>query len=243
VSDSAANLLSALGRRFESARDEAKAAGMSRYMRNLFPYYGIPAPVQRQIFREVLTGAATPTEHELRSVARACWKRPEREWQYFACGYLRRHVRVASPGFLPTVGYLVTTKSWWDTVDSLAAHTTGSLVTTWPELADAMDEWIASDNIWLARTAILHQLGYKSATDADRLFSHCLRRAGDPEFFVRKAIGWALREYSKTDGPAVRRFVRDHRSELSGLSQREGLKWLERGGRTPRARKSAGRSI
>ena len=91
-------------------------------------------------------------------------------------------------------------------------------------------EWISSDNIWLARAAILHQLGYKAETDPDRLFACCLRRAPDREFFVRKAIGWALREYSKTDEMAVRRFVRANADTLAPLSRKEALKWLERRG-------------
>jgi 3-methyladenine DNA glycosylase AlkD len=239
VSDSGANLLARLEGLFDASRDEAKAAAMTRYMRDLFPFYGIPAPAQREIYRTALGGAPVPAEADLRSVARSCWERHEREWQYFACGYLRQHGRIASPRFIKTVELLITNKSWWDTVDSLAAHTTGPLVRRWPELTKVMDRWIGSDNFWLARTAILHQLGYKSATDADRLFDYCLRRAADSEFFVRKAIGWALREYSKTDPDAVASFVGDHGSKLSGLSRREALKWLERGGNSPRARKTS----
>ncbi len=210
---------------------------MARCMRNAVPFYGIPAPAQREIWRTVLADMPTPTGAQLRSVARACWKRPEREWQYFGCAYVRRYVRRASAAFLPTAEYLITTKSWWDTVDSLASHTVGPLVRAEPRLKGAMDDWSRSENVWLARTAILHQLGYKADTDAERLFDYCSRRAGDSEFFIRKAVGWSLREYSKTDADAVRTFVRDHRRELSALSQREALKWLERGGSSPRARK------
>ena len=94
-----------------------------------------------------------------------------------------------------------------------------------------MDEWIVDDDIWLARTAILHQNRAKAATDPMRLFRYCEFRAGDKEFFIRKAIGWALREYSKTDAAAVRAFVDDHAADLSGLSRTEALKWLAR--RTP----------
>jgi 3-methyladenine DNA glycosylase AlkD len=104
----------------------------------------------------------------------------------------------------------------------------GPLVSRYPDLALTMDDWIASDNIWLARTAIIHQERFKDRTDVERLFSYCLLRAADRDFFIRKAIGWALREYSKTDADAVRRFVADHGSELSPLSQREALKWLSR---------------
>ena len=207
---------------------------MARYMRDAFPFYGIPAPAQREIWRTALTGQPAPTEAQLRSIARACWKHPEREWQYFACAYLRRNVRVLSAGFLPTIERLITTKSWWDTIDTLAIHAVGPLVRVSPHLSRKMDEWSTSDNFWLARTAILHQLLYRKATDVDRLLDYCRRRAPDTEFFIRKAIGWALREYSKTDPKAVRNFVRDH-PELSGLSKREALKWIERGG-NPRAR-------
>lgn len=89
-----------------------------------------------------------------------------------------------------------------------------------------MDEWIASEKIWLARTAILHQTRYKADTEEDRLFAYCLRRASDTEFFIRKAIGWALREHAKTNPAAVRRFVRENEALLSGLSKRDALKHL-----------------
>jgi 3-methyladenine DNA glycosylase AlkD len=217
-----------LEQRFEAARDPVRAAGASAYMRNLFPFYGIAAPEQRVIAREATAGLAAPSEVTLADVALACWERPEREWQYFACGYLRRHVKAASSGFITTAERLVTTKSWWDTVDTLASHTVGALVRIHPDLEAVMDDWIDSDDIWLARTAILHQLGSKAGTDRDRLFAYCLRRASEREFFIRKAIGWALREYSKTDEEAVRVFVRDNSDALSGLSRTEALKWLER---------------
>ena len=223
-------LVVALEAAFVARADPVRAAGARAYMRDQFPFYGIPAPEQKLIAREVTSGLPVPTEHELVSTARACWRKPEREWQYFACWYLRRHVRGRSAGMLTDVQPLITTKSWWDTVDSLAGHTVGGLVAQHPELASTMDEWVESDDIWLARTAILHQLGYKASTDADRLFAYCLRRAADREFFIRKAIGWSLREYSKTDGKAVRAFVRANAGTLSPLSSKEALKWLERRG-------------
>jgi 3-methyladenine DNA glycosylase AlkD len=89
-----------------------------------------------------------------------------------------------------------------------------------------MEEWVGSEDLWLARTAILHQGRYRERTDAAFLFAACLRRAGDPEFFIRKAIGWALRDYARVDPEAVRRFVTDHAQQLSGLSKREAMKHL-----------------
>jgi 3-methyladenine DNA glycosylase AlkD len=119
--------------------------------------------------------------------------------------------------------WCVTHKSWWDTVDALA-HSVGALVLRHPELQDEMDVWIADDDLWVARVAIIHQLGAKQATDTDRLFGYCTTRASHPDFFIRKAIGWALREYSKTDPDAVRQYVAGMGGKLSSLSRREALK-------------------
>ena len=113
-----------------------------------------------------------PSEADLRDAASACWRRREREYQYFACFWLRRHIGVASPRLLDTARTLITTRSWWDTVDTLAADTVGPLVRRHPDLISTMDEWIDDENLWLARTAILHQLTYKQGTDADRLFRY-----------------------------------------------------------------------
>jgi 3-methyladenine DNA glycosylase AlkD len=221
-------LLDDLGAAFEAHRDPERARGMSAYMRGQFTYFGLPAPVQRAIARDVLAKHDAPDEPQLRRIVHDCWQRPEREWQYFACDLLARHARHLSPIFLSTAKKLIAAKSWWDTVDSLATKTVGVLVRVHPELVREMDRWIDAPNIWLARTAILHQLTYKKDTDADRLFAYCLKRAGDGEFFIRKAIGWALREYTKTDEAAVRSFLDAHDTELSGLSKREALKWLTR---------------
>jgi 3-methyladenine DNA glycosylase AlkD len=195
-------------------------------MREQFPFLGIPGPRQKQLAREALAGLPRPSEPDLRAIAIGCWALPEREYQYFACALLRRHARLLSPGFLDVTRTLVTTKSWWDTVDALAAHVVGPLVAGFPALALDMDEWVRDDDVWIARTAILHQLRFGPATDAERLFGYCLARADHKDFFIRKAIGWALREYGKTAPDAVRSFVAAHRAELSPLSVREALKNL-----------------
>src|SRR5690606_31963448 len=114
---------------------------------------------------------------------------------------------VASARFIDVVRELVTTKPWWDTVDALAPHTAGALVLAHPELVATMDRWVESEDMWVARTAILHQLAAKEATDAERLFGYCRLRAGDREFFIRKAIGWALRTHAARDADAVERFI------------------------------------
>jgi len=211
---------------FRAAADPVAAGPMRAYMRDQFAYLGLRAPQQRALARTVLAGLPVPTEADLRAVALACWDLPEREFQYFAGDWLRRHAGSCSAGFLDTVHYLITTKPWWDTVDTLAAHVVGPLAARYPTVVSTMDAWAIDDHPWLVRTAILHQLTFRSGTDADRLFGYCAAQAGHPDFFIRKAIGWALREYSKTDAAAVRAFVDAHRGQLSGLSIREALKHL-----------------
>jgi 3-methyladenine DNA glycosylase AlkD len=220
----ATEVLDRLVRVYGGARDPERAPAMAAYMRDQFPFLGIQSPVQRVLAREVLADLPRPAEDDLRAVAEACWALPEREYQYFACGLLRRHARACSAGFLETARFLVVTKPWWDTVDMLAAHLVGPLVSAHPALAAAMDAWVTDKDMWLVRTAILHQLRYKERTDAARLFRYCTRQAGHHDFFVRKAIGWALREYAKTDPVAVRAYVAGHR--LAPLSTREALKNL-----------------
>jgi 3-methyladenine DNA glycosylase AlkD len=208
---------------YPAAADPAAAGPMRAYMRDAFPFLGIKTPRRREVSRRVLAGLPAPSEADLRAVAVACWELPEREYQYFAVDWLARHGRVCGPSFLTTAETLITTKSWWDTVDALASHLVGAIVATHPTAVSAMDIWITDDNVWLARTALLHQLRYKDRTDADRLFRYCTIQAGHRDFFIRKAVGWALREYAKTAPDDVRDFV-TRTPTLSNLSIREALK-------------------
>jgi 3-methyladenine DNA glycosylase AlkD len=226
VPPTAAEIVRRLPEVYGAAADPARAVAMAAYMRDQFPFLGIPAPAQKVLAREVMSGVARPDERDLRAVSTICWRMPEREYQYFACGLLRRHARVCGAGFLEVARMLVTTKPWWDTVDTLAVHTVGPIVARHPDLGATMDAWAVDDDRWLVRTAILHQLGYKEATDAKRLFHYCRQRVGHQDFFVRKAIGWALREYAKTNPAEVRAFVHAHASRLSALSVREATKNL-----------------
>ena len=231
-----------LTREYEAARDPVLAAPMTAYMRDLFPFLGIKSPARRALSRRVLDGTGQPDQAELTDVALACWALPEREYQFFAVDWLRRYAKVLTVGFLPTARYLITTKSWWDTVDALASDVVGVMVKRHPELLSTMDAWAAGSDpavgspnaspttadlpeLWLARTAILHQLRYGVSTDRDRLFRYCASNAGHRDFFIRKAIGWALRQYARTEPDAVRAFVAAH-PDLSTLSKKEALKNL-----------------
>jgi 3-methyladenine DNA glycosylase AlkD len=222
----AATVLARLDEAYRSAADPVRADAQSAYMRNQFSYVGIMMPALRVLWRQALQGLEKPGEADLREAALACWGRPEREYQYFACFWLSRHAGRCSAELLPTVRTLISTKSWWDTVDPLAADTVGALVRHHPELSSTMDEWVVDENLWVARTAILHQLTFKQDTDADRLFDYCLRQAGHQDFFIRKAIGWALRQYARTDADAVRAFLHRSGDRLAPLSVREASKHL-----------------
>ncbi|MGW0142202.1 DNA alkylation repair protein [Streptomyces calvus] len=209
---------------YGAAADPERAVAMRAYMKDVAPFLGLPTPERRTLSRTVLEGLPRPRENDCAAVALRCWELPEREYHYFAVDYLRRHVRHCSSGFLPVARHLVTTVPWWDTVDLLAAHVVGALVAADPALAAEMDDWIGDDDLWLARTALLHQLRFKERTDTRRLFDYCLRRSGHPDFFVRKAIGWSLREYAKTDPDAVRAFLARTQQRFAPLSVREALR-------------------
>ena len=219
-------VLDRLVRLYDAAREPERAVHTAAYMRDQFAFLGFSMATQRALGRTVVSGLPHPTEEDLRAVVLACWDLDEREYQYFACDWLRMHVDVPGPGFIETTRTLITTKSWWDTVDPLATRFVGGLVTRYPGLVSEMDAWSADRDMWLVRTAILHQLHYGTATDVERLFGYCSRQAGHPDFFVRKAIGWALRHYARTDPDAVRRYVAKNRARLSPLSVREASKHL-----------------
>jgi 3-methyladenine DNA glycosylase AlkD len=219
---------------FRAHADPAAAPGMGKYMRERFPFLGIKTPLRRKLEREALAGLGAPDEDGLAAFAKGLWDMAEREFQYAGCDTLARHQRRLTLASLPLLETLITSKSWWDTVDALAARVAGPIVLRHPAAAAWMDRWLEHENLWLRRSALLHQLTYRAQTDEDRLFRYCLARAGEREFFIRKAIGWALRQYSWTDPGAVRAFVAAHEAELPALSRREALLAINGGRRARR---------
>ena len=211
---------------FAAAADPQRAVEMAAYMKDQARFHGIGAPVRQAIAREVLAALATPTEADLHELARWCWARHEREWQYLAVDTLVRFKRVCGQPTLELSEELILHKSWWDTVDALARNLVGPVGRGDPEARFLMDEWLDSGELWLARAAILHQSMLKTDTDADWLFHACLAHGADPRFFLRKAIGTALRQYARTDADAVRTFLAEHHHDLSPLSVKEAAKHL-----------------
>jgi 3-methyladenine DNA glycosylase AlkD len=200
-----------------------KAVGMRAYMKDQFAYLGVPTPERRKATRELIRDC--PADPVV--AAKALWKEPEREFQYVACDLLARHAGQLPANALDEILALVSAKSWWDTVDALA-HTVGSLVRQYPALLQRMDELIDDEDLWRRRIALLHQLGAKEATDTRRLFDFCLRRADEKEFFIRKAIGWALRDYAWHAPNEIRQFIEKYGDRLSPLSRREAVRNLDR---------------
>lgn len=204
------------------------APAMRAYMKDAAAFLGIRTPVRRAALRAAWKDLPAPGADEVGQIALRLWALPEREYQYAACDLIARQARRLPGAFLaePVQG-LLTTKPWWDTVDSLGTAAITPLVDRHPDQVDLMWAWLASGDRWLVRAAIQHQRGLKDRTDLDRLFAMCDRFAGDREFFIAKAIGWALRDATAWNPAAVRVFVDDHPS-LSAVARREASRGLAR---------------
>lgn len=207
--------------RLQVVADAGKAATMSAYMRNRFPFLGIQTPQRRrQTLPLIRSFAGNPVQ-----AAGELWALPQREYQYVGVDLLRQQRRQLTGEQLPALEELVLGKSWWDTVDGLAV-TIGNVVWRERGLATRMDALIHAPELWLRRVALLHQLDWKADTDEERLFAYCRQCADEPAFFIRKAIGWALRQYARSNPDAVRQFLEANRERFSGLSLREAAKHL-----------------
>lgn len=218
--------LDTLRRALEAAAQPQRRAPMRAYMREQFDFLGLPTPLRRAVSRPWLRELDAADAETCLALAQALWREPQREFHYLALDLLARHVAQLPPQSLPALLALATDQSWWDSVDPLAGTLVGGLVHRHRSLQPAMDRLSGDDNPWLRRVALLHQLNWKQDTDRERLFAYCRANAADGDFFIRKAIGWALRQYARIDGDAVRDFV--ERNALSALSRREALKHIGR---------------
>ncbi len=207
-----------------------QAGPMKRYMRDQFDYLGIKGPEFVALFNEQIQSRGLPPIADLDAILRDLWSLPQREYQYFAAALLGRFQAGLPGSFITTLEYLIVTKSWWDTVDTIATGAVGVHFKRYPGVQRRyLARWRKSGNIWLRRSALLFQLHYKSDTDFALLCDIICENLDSKEFFINKAIGWALRTYSRTDAQAVRQFVAS--TPLQALSKREALKWLEKHGK------------
>ena len=213
--------------------DPARAASQQAYMKSAMPFYGVAVPKVRQITGAIVTAFPPEGRASWESAVRELWDNAtHREERYAALAVLRHPVSLPwlTPETLPLVRHLVVTGAWWDLVDE-TAHVLEAILTADPDLtAVVIDQWAAADNLWLRRVAILSQLQRGPHTDAE-LLERCIHRnliGSDfgAEFFIRKAIGWALRQYARVSPEWVRAFLDAHREELSPLSRREAAKHL-----------------
>jgi 3-methyladenine DNA glycosylase AlkD len=196
-------------------------------MKDKFEFFGIKSVERKKLTKKFLAFHGIPSEEGYEEVIREMWGLPQRELQYAALNILERLVKKWIPVEIKLLEHLIVTKSWWDTVDWLATRIVGVRFRQNPELISSThSRWIKSKNIWLQRVCILFQLKYKQETDEKLLFSTIQELSESDEFFIQKAIGWALREQSKTDPAVVQKFIDEN--ELAPLSRREALKVIRK---------------
>jgi 3-methyladenine DNA glycosylase AlkD len=212
------------------AGDPARAPGMQAYMKSTMPYRGVMTKPLRALVAEVMAGHPFADRADWESTVDMLWDgATHREERYAAvdlAGY--RSARVwQDPAAVPRYDHWVVTGAWWDHVDAVAIHRIGPILRSHrPELTPVVRRWIEDPDLWRRRASIICQVGAKADTDIDLLAGAILPNLGDRDFFIRKAIGWALRDYARTDPDWVRRFVAAHRGRLSPLSYREATRHL-----------------
>lgn len=221
-------LIRALRLALRARADPEKAGPMQAYMKSSMPYLGVPVPEMRAACRAVFAEHPLATADEWRRAMLDLWRSAaHREERYAAIELAgaRRYATFQSLRMLPVYEEMIVTGAWWDYVDGVASNQVGGLLRAHPrEMKRTMRAWARGDHLWKRRSAILCQLKFKRDTDLDLLYG-CIEPAiDDREFFLRKAIGWALREYAKTDAREVLRYVTAQRRRLSPLSKREALK-------------------
>ena len=219
------------------AADPERGPQQQAYMKSAMPFLGVGVPQCRRIVRSVSGAQPLPDARAWEAAILDLWRRAaHREERYAAVELLlvRRYARWLEPARVPLVEELVVTGAWWDYVDAIAGRGMGAMLAAHPAPVKALlCGWAKDDNIWKRRTAILAQLRARRATDTALLADAIRPSIGSSEFFLRKGIGWALREYSKTDPGWVLEFVETHPG-LSPLSRREALRHLERAGASAR---------
>ena len=207
---------------FKKHGDKEQAAGAKAYMRNQFEYFGIKAALWRKLFKDY-SKKNKPAFADVPFIVKELVEQPEREMQYAAVELLALYKKEWRKDVIKLVEFIIVTKSWWDTVDHAASELTGPYFKLFPsEIKKVTGKWNRSNNIWLQRSSIMFQKVYREETDTALLSQYILHLKNSNEFFVQKAIGWALRQHSYTDAKWVKDFVK--KNKLAPLSEREALK-------------------
>jgi 3-methyladenine DNA glycosylase AlkD len=221
-------LVARVRRGLKVVADPGRAPAMQAYMKSAMPFHGVSAPGLRRVCRESFAGCRFPSAGAWRGAVLALWRgarfREERHAAIELSG-VKRFGPFQDLAALPMYEEMIVTGAWWDYVDAIATHRLGDLLRLFPKpMTRTMLAWSRDDDVWKRRSAILCQIGFKKDTDLDLLYRCIEPSLPSKEFFLRKAIGWALRQYAWTDPAEVRRYVRENDDRLSPLSRREALK-------------------
>jgi 3-methyladenine DNA glycosylase AlkD len=224
-------MLPRLRKALRAAADPLKAPVMQAYMKSDMPYHGVPSPLLRKIYRSTFASLQFASALEWQNLVLDLWRRAKFREERYAAMFVAGDPRARpyqTPAAMQLYEELIVTGAWWDYVDDIASHRVGPILRDYPDsMRRRMLSWSRSANMWKRRTSIICQLGFKQDTDLELLYA-CIEPSLDSrEFFLRKAIGWALREHAWTDPAEVKRYVRRNRKRLSGLSLREALKHLQ----------------
>jgi 3-methyladenine DNA glycosylase AlkD len=210
---------------FEQHSNKQEAPKMEAYMKGISPFLGIKKPIRAAISKALQKEIIQDSEIDPTILMKSLWQKPYREFHYFAMEYAEKKKIYKNRESIELIEWLITEKSWWDTVDFLASHLAAKYFKEFPDQKQTIiNRWILSDNMWLNRSAIIFQIFYKKDTDLDILIKANLQHEDSKEFFIRKAMGWALRQYAHEDPRFVKNFVSTN--EFSGLTVREALKHL-----------------
>ncbi len=216
--------ISAIQAQYSAHANEATALQAHHYVKGKFLFYGIKAPERRALDKECWAEVGLPKYEELAEMVKILWAEPQRELHYFALENIGKLKKYWKEDLIDLLEYVILHHSWWDSVD-FAAKWVGEFFQKFPHLiVPVTEKWMASGNMWLQRVCIIFQLTYKKQTNTQLMFDYMLLCADSKEFFLQKAIGWALRQYSRTDPQAVIEFVANH--TLKPLSKKEALRLL-----------------
>jgi 3-methyladenine DNA glycosylase AlkD len=223
-------LLSQVRRVLQKAADPARAVQMQAYMKSTMPYHGVPAPVMRKALCTCFVDLEFATTAQWQVQVLQLWRdarfREERYAALYICGD-KRWRAFQTPTAMKTYEEMIVTGAWWDYVDDIASHRVGPILKAYPVvMRRKMLAWSRSNNLWKRRTSILCQLGFKKDTDLSLLYACIEPSLGSKEFFLQKAIGWALRQYAWADGDEIREYVKLNSTRLAALSRREAIKNL-----------------
>lgn len=219
------NLLVETQKQFESHKNAEQASQMKAYMKDNFDYLGIKSPERKQLQSDIIKFCGLPSTDTIEQVVIGLWSLPKREYQYFAMELANRVIKTPDLYHFYLIEYMLEYKQWWDSIDFIASNLVGKMCKSQNTFAQHfIHKWIHSPDMWLNRTAILFQLKYKEKTDTNLLTEAITPHIVSKEFFHQKAIGWALRQYSKINPDWVRDFI--SRNKLANLSVREASKYL-----------------